>query len=91
MIKSLFASKLNPNEISLAIQGTARAVITVIVAFAGIKGIDVLPVVDNIKIIADQAVVIVSAGVAVWHAGVAVWGFVRKFMVVTPVTGTTTS
>lgn len=91
MLKSFFQSSVNPNEISLTIKSGATAVVSVVVAFAAIKGIDAAPLVDGIKNLADQTVIMVTTAVGAYHAIQTIIGFLRKFTVVKPVDTTSTS
>lgn len=81
MIKSFFASSLDPSKISLTVESLAKMAVFLFGAYAMNKGFDPTTATSQIQAIRDAVLVIVPAGFALYHACVALYGIIRKFMV----------
>ena len=80
-IKTIFASKLDPSNVSLAISGLTKTIIFVIGYFALSKGFDPSDATTQVQAVSDIVISLIPAVLAVYHGGEAIYGIVRKFFV----------
>lgn len=77
-VKPIFQSSVDPNKVSMTIQGVSKAVVFMVTFFAVQKGFDPTQATNGIQQITDLLIVATPAILAVYHTGEAIYGVVRK-------------
>ncbi|MDE2105230.1 MAG: hypothetical protein KGL39_48845 [Patescibacteria group bacterium] len=79
--KGIFASSVDPTQLSLTIEGSSKVIIGIVAWFIASKGLDPSTATTQIQAIIDVVAQSVPIAFAAWSACIAIWGAIRKIYV----------
>jgi hypothetical protein len=87
--KGLFASSIDPTQLSLTIESASKVLIGLIGWFAVSKGLDVATAQTQLQAIVDLIAQAIPVAFTLWNSLLTIWGLVRKLFVYFGTTSTT--
>lgn len=81
MYKGIFASSVDPNELSLMVQGFSKALVGLVAWFAISKGLDPATATTQLQLLIDLIAQAIPVAFTFWNMIQGVWGALRKLLV----------